>query len=307
MTRGKTALFACALGAMLVTGCTSLRSAQQPVVSTQDILASLKPYSWPDAIAAYHSADARDRGGLTQRQYRDLVITLYMNAIDAQYADFQTSADSESRTSAIGFDLALLGLTGVASVAEADEVGPLAAAIAAFTGARSSFDKNLFFNQSLPAMFAAMEEERAKRRLVLVQAMQRDVESYPLPLAIGDIAALQRAGSFALAISKITRQAVTAKNDAELRLDKATSGCDVVEDVQASTRELRAILVATRNSDPAIATDNRDLLAAQFNLPDGLSEIELRDQIGAKLNSDYCKTADRAAKVANVKSQLGIP
>jgi hypothetical protein len=307
MRRDWTALLAFAIGALILTGCSSLRSAQQPVVSTKDILASLKPYSWPDAIAAFHDTKPGARGGLTQRQYRDMVITLYINAIDAQYADFQTSADSESRASAIGFDLALLSLTGVAAVAEADEVGPLAAAIAAFTGARSSFDKNLFFNQSLPAMFAAMEEERAKRRLVLVQAMQRDVDSYPLELAIGDIAALQRAGSFALAISKITRQAVTNKNDAEQRLDKAVSGCDIVEDVQAQTAQLRAILIATRNSNPVIATNNRDLLAAQFNLEDGLTESELRDQIGAKLNTDYCKAADRAAKVANVKSQLGIP
>jgi hypothetical protein len=292
---------------LLLAGCASMRSAQQPVVSTEDILSSLKPYSWPEAIAAFHSDDAGNRGGLSQRQYRDMVITLYMNAIDAQYADFHNSADSESRATAIGFDLALLGLTGVASVAEADEIGELAAAIAAFTGARSSFDKNLFFNQSLPAMFAAMEEERANRRLVLLQAMQRDVQSYPLQMAIGDIAAFQRAGSFALAISKITKQAVTNKNEAEARLDKAISGCDVVMDVQVQTRELRAILVSTRDSDPAKATSKRDLLAAQFNLPDGLAETELRDQIGAKLNSDYCKTADRAAKVADVKAQLGIP
>lgn len=300
-------LVAFAFSVLLLPGCTGVRSAQHPVVSTDDILSTLKPYSWPEAIAAFHSDDARDRRGLTQRQYRDMVVTLYMNAIDAQYADFRNSADSESRASAIGFDLALLALTGVASIAEADEVGPLAAAIAAFTGARSSFDKNLFFNQSLPAMFAAMEEERAKRRVALVQAMQRDVQSYPLQLAQGDIAALQRAGSFALAISQVTKQAVANKNEAEARLDKAISGCDVVADVQAATRELRAILVATRDSDPAIATNKRDLLASQFNLPDGMTESELRDQIGSKLNSDFCKTADRAAKVADVKSQLGIP
>lgn len=288
--------------AALGPGCTSLRSAQRPVVTSDEIRASLAKFKWAHAVQAFHGADDDvARKGLTKRQYRDLVITQYMLGIDANYAEFRANADSESRASDLGFELGLLGLAGVASVAEPDEAGKLAAAITAFTGARATFDKTLFFNKTLPAIFAAMDEERARRRLVLVQGMQRDEQQYSLPQALPDIVAYQEAGSFPLAISNVVARSVEKKNEAVASLDNAVAGCEVFDDLQEIGKSLR---VSTTSPDAGRQRARIDVAAKELQLPQGLAMADFLDLALLKLDTDYCDKKTRNAKVLEIIAKL---
>lgn len=283
-----------------LSGCATLRSAQRPVLSAEDMKAVLANYQWPDIHRRFYSSNDDDRHGLTRRQYRDEVIWLYMRAIDSNYAQFRSSVESESRGSDFAFDLVLAALAGITSVAEADEVGPFAAAIATMTGAKGSFDKNLFFDKTLSAVLTAMDEERAKRRLVIDQGMQNDEKNYSIVRAMADLTAYQEAGNLSDAISNLTTEAVINKRDAVARLENAAATCDSVEDMQQVTADLRQLLDATDGAD----NTKRDIFAAAFGLPAGLDKTQLVQLVGRELNKDYCKASLRATKAAEIRAAL---
>lgn len=286
----------------MVTGCAGgIRSAQQPVIKSADIIQGLQNYQLPAVLIEYHSAATGARHGMSKRQYRDFVISLYVNAIDARYEEFRHSVDAENRATAIGFDLALLGLTGVTAVAEADEVGPFAAAIASFTGARSSLDKNLFFSQSLPAMFAAMDEERALQLIKINKGMSQDELSYPLELAVGDLSAYQRAGSFSVAISKVVKQAVVNKAEAEDLLANPIPGCESDDDMSAIVKALRD---AVMDPDPATQQARINKAAKELNIPDGFTLNDFMNAALERLDNDFCSKNERNTKVLDIIGKI---
>ena len=73
------------------------------------------------------------------QQYRDLVISVYLNAVDARYLQFRQSVGSEGRGGAIGADLAVIALTTGASVIEKSAT-ELSAAAAAFAGGKATIN-----------------------------------------------------------------------------------------------------------------------------------------------------------------------
>ncbi len=302
MIRGKTALFASALGAMLVTGCTSISGAQQPVLLPSESVTAAQAHKPEVSIPKFYAIPDSARSDLSPMDYRNLVIALYLEAIDARFAEFRARAGSESRASGLAFDIALLGLTGAAAVAEADEVNPLATAAAAFLGARGSFDKNLFYDRTLPAMFATMEAERARIRTDIVRAMKQDHKTYPLPLAFGDLAAYQRAGSFEFAIAKVVNRAVEAQNANEAILANALTACTFAEDMEESTEALAVLLQDV--DDVTVRARRIAFAAGEFGVPEGKTPDETLRNIGIALDTNYCRAKDRAAKVSDIQSKI---
>lgn len=285
-----------------VGGCTSLSGAQQPVLSPNESVTTAQKFRPEISLPKFYARENSSRHDLSAMDYRNLVIALYLDAIDARFAEFRAKAGSESRATGLAFDIALLGLTGAAAVAEADEVNPLATAAAAFLGARGSFDKNLFYDRTLPAMFATMEAERARVRTDIVRAMKQDDKAYSLALAFGDLAAYQRAGSFEFAIGKVVNRAVEAQTANEAILSKALIACSVVEDMEETTEALAAAL---QDEPDATRRARRLALAAQeFGVPEGATETETLRNIGIKLDTDYCRASDRTAKVSDILTKI---
>lgn len=286
----------------LVGGCTSLSGAQRPVLSPAESVATAQKFKPEVSLANFYARDDRARLDLSPMDYRNLVIALYLDAIDARFAEFRAQAGSESRATGLAFDIALLGLTGAAAVAEADEVNPFVTAAAAFLGARGSFDKNLFYDRTLPAMFATMEAERARVRTDIVRAMKQDDKAYPLPLAFGDLAAYQRAGSFEFAIGKVVNRAVEAQTANEAILSKALTACSIAEDMEASTEALAELL---QDEPDETRRANRIALAAEeFGVAQGATQDETLRNIGIELDTNYCRAADRAAKVSEIQARI---
>ncbi|MDM7956608.1 hypothetical protein [Blastomonas sp.] len=286
----------------LVGGCSSLSGAQRPVLSPADSVATAQKFKPEISLLRFYADDDSARLDLSAMDYRNLVIALYLDAIDARFAEFRAQAGSESRASGLAFDIALLGLTGAAAVAEADEVNPFATAAAAFLGARASFDKNLFYDRTLPAMFATMEAERARIRTDIIRAMMQDAIAYPLPLAFGDLAAYQRAGSFEFAIAKVVNRAVEAQNANEAILSKALTACSIAEDMAETNEALAAAL--EDETDPTRRARRLALAAQEFGVPEGATEIDTWRNIGIKLDTDYCRAPDRAAKVSDILTKI---
>lgn len=286
----------------VIGGCTSLSGAQRPVLSPAESVATARQFKPEISLPSFYARDDGARLDLSPMDYRNLVIALYLDAIDARFAEFRAQAGSESRATGLAFDIALLGLTGAAAVAEADEVNPFATAAAAFLGARGSFDKNLFYDRTLPAMFATMEAERARIRTDIVRAMKQDDKTYPLPLAFGDLAAYQRTGSFEFAIAQVVNRAVEAQNANEAILSKALIACSIAEDMEETTDALAVVL--QDNPDPTRRARRLRLAAEEFGVPEGATEIDTWRNIGIKLDTDYCRAPDRAAKVSDILTKI---
>lgn len=286
----------------LVGGCTSLSGAQEPVLSPSDSVATAQQFKPDISLRAFYANHDSHRLNLSPMDYRNLVIALYLDAMDARFAEFRARAGSESRASGLAFDIALLGLTGAAAVAEADEVNPFATAAAAFLGARGSFDKNLFYDRTLPAMFATMEAERARIRTDIVRAMKQDHRTYPLPLAFGDLAAYQRAGSFDFAIAKVVNRAVEAQNANEAILANALTACTFAEDMEASTTKLAELL--QDETDETRRAQRIALAAKEFGVSEGATPDDTLRNIGIALDTNYCRAVDRDAKVSDIETKI---
>jgi hypothetical protein len=205
-------LMSASAGLTLLAGCDSFRGAQEPLEPPATQVASIaRNYSVETTINAFYSPDPAARGGLGQQDYRDKVVALRLIAIDARYQAFVQELRGARVGVGLGADIATLVLGGVGTfVGGSTAKSILAAATAVIAGSRISFDKNLFYDQTLPALLAQMDAERMTQLLVIRHGIAKPVATYTLPDALVDLEQLERLGSVETAIKKITETA-TAK------------------------------------------------------------------------------------------------
>ena len=207
-------LSACATATLA--GCDSFRGAQEPIDPPATTVAAAREYPASQAIGAFYSNNPTERGGLTPQQYRDKIVALRLLAIDAQYRTFVTELRGAKSGVALGTDIATLVLGGVGTfVAGETTKSVLAAATAVIAGTRVSIDKNLFYDQTLPAIVSQMDAERAKQRLIIEQNLQRPATQYSLTDALKELSDYERLGSIETGIRKITGAATEEANKAE--------------------------------------------------------------------------------------------
>ena len=80
---------------VLLSACASPRAYPPPSGDVQAELTALGPYLQPSALTPYDSPHEVDRGGLTPRAWRDVVVNARVRAIDLQFNAFQQ--DSPAR------------------------------------------------------------------------------------------------------------------------------------------------------------------------------------------------------------------
>lgn len=283
-------------GLLVSSGCSSLNGAPERIVSTADSINILKgKYEMANALQEFEKPLP---SRMSKKSYRDMVVALYMNAIDARYYDFRSELASEGRASSIGFDLAILGLTSGAAIAKESIVNELSAAAAGFAGAKTAIDKNLYFDQTLPAILAAMDTERLKVRKRIVDKLRLEPTEYPLASAFADISAYEMAGSLDRAISNVTSSASIERQQAneeyEKALERAKTAC--VSDVD---------LRPGRTSITNTLVDLRDGTSGGIGNFSSLSD-EKKFAIIAQINSTFGRTTQfqEGSSVAGEISEL---
>jgi hypothetical protein len=215
---------------MAMAGCASLRGAPLPIIPVKTNVNIAQEFTIFSALGAFRNADAKTRNGMNQKQYRDMVVAIYLNAIDARYQEFRTNISGEGRGAKIGADLAVIGLSTGASLIEKSATD-LSAIAAAFAGGRGAVEKNLYFDRTLPALLAAMDSERAKVRTTIVINLRKDENEYPLEMAFGDVASYEAAASIDRAIDVVTAKASAERQIQTVALDAVISACSVPEDL----------------------------------------------------------------------------
>ena len=74
---------------VLLSACASTRAYPPPSGDVNAELTAWGPYLQPSALTAYDSRHEGDRGGLTPRAWRDVVVNARVRAIDLQFTAFQ--------------------------------------------------------------------------------------------------------------------------------------------------------------------------------------------------------------------------
>lgn len=205
---------------------------------------------------------------------RDEFITVRMGQVDRAYAVYKQELHSQRATSSVGIDAAMLSLAAIAAtVSDAGTAVGAAALAGVVAGSRASFDKNVFFDQALPAIFAQMDAQRSVFRARLQAGMMLADDAYRLSDADGDLNQYQQAGTIYGAVAAITSQAGQAQaaaekvlsdrlpTEAEIRTELTRRGFKVERAASTTTTELlKKCLLADGKLDPKI----RSLFQAWF-------------------------------------------
>lgn len=200
-----------------LSGCAAFSGRPTPVLDTKTVINDNGEYL-NDPIKKFNSPNDADRDGLTKRQWRDTVINAYIQVADFRYADFKTELNQETVSINLGVDLAALGMTAAGAVAGSGAAKALSAASAGIIGAGAAFNKDAYYQKTLPAVFAAMDTSR-KQVLIQIRTSQKSDEvTYSLGAALSDVKAYEDAGTIEAAVAQLTSVANQASATADQQL-----------------------------------------------------------------------------------------
>lgn len=147
---------------LLLFGCSSISGVPESSSNVKTELESLKIYFASDVISIYNNK----KTDTEKKLYRDEVISARVRAIDLNFNNFIQNISTESKNLNIGTDSAviLLGAAGAVSTVSSTQA-ILSATSAVITGAKTSIDKNAYYDSTLSALVAQM---LANRKTVLV-------------------------------------------------------------------------------------------------------------------------------------------
>lgn len=174
------------------------------------------------------------------------MIGAYLAAADLRFMTFRQDLSRQTKGTNVGFDLAILALTGTASLTGKVVANGLSAGAAGLTGSRAAIAKELWFDKTLPALLTAMEAKRTTVRTTIMTRMREPAESYSLAEAMNDVMAYQAAASLDAAIETVTTAASEKATDADALYQAQVSFYSGVPEtgVAAMRREIRLLLVS---------------------------------------------------------------
>ena len=201
-------------------------------------------------------------GGAAANTYRNRVVSAYFVAIDARYSAFKRGLSRSGKGSHLGFDTLTLGLTGLGSML-AGAAQELSSGATAIGGLRSSFDRELFAEKTLPVLISLMDSKRLAVRADILRGLSQDEGAYTIEEAFSDLMRYEAAGSIDVAISEAAAAAADQAREVNYDYSKAIELCTV--DTATATKRRKLMneiqqLEIDAESDANKAVANRALL-----------------------------------------------
>lgn len=196
--------------------CASYKGFPDRVVDADVELQSLQEYFNKEHIQKYENS-ASEEG---RRRIRNEIINGRIAAIDIQFSLFQQKLHEEGLNLNVGADAALLGLGAAGALVSGGTSQVLSATSAALTGFRESIDKNAFFEQTMPALFAQMVAQRKRVLAKIRMGLAADSSAYPLQQGLADVQDYQYVGSIPGSIATIVEDAGATSVEATKTLDE---------------------------------------------------------------------------------------
>lgn len=186
-----------------------------------------------------------DNNAKKKRSSRDEIVYGRMELYDLNYFTFRKMVYKEGTTSNVALDILGVGVGAAgAAVTGADGSRILSAISGGLSGTRTSINKNLYFERTLPAILVQMDANRDTIRAEIYESLQgADVDAYPLGRAVVELERYFTAGTIPGAIEAIVKQAGVAKQKAEEKLEGVKEwileDVDFAIDVMRLARNLR--------------------------------------------------------------------
>lgn len=174
-----------------------------------------------EILTSYRQALGTTGGAETARSYRNQFISEYIVLGEAYHAVL----DDRLRRGRGGVNAAL-DITGITSAALAtifsDPVTKtaLAGISTVAQGTQDTVSKNLFFDQTTEAVIIKMRQLRAEKEITLRTGMLKEVDEYPLEVAIADCVDFLLAGGITEGLSALTAEAEQQRKETDEQLNK---------------------------------------------------------------------------------------
>ena len=217
---------------LLSTGCAAVKG--YPDLSTNVVaeITSLEQYLKPDVIKKYESPTDTDRNNLSKRTWRNEVVNARLHVANLYFNKFQQEIFEQGVGFGIATDWTVLALNAAGTLAGGGTPNVLSAGSAAIVGGKAAFDKNAYFDKTMPALLATMS---AKRKDILVRirvGLTKEIEEYPLTLALSDLEDYYHAGTIPGATVDIAENAGAIAKKAEAKLESLMIVVPVPADLQ---------------------------------------------------------------------------
>ena len=205
------------LVATVVGGCSSISGIPERSVDVKTELKALKPYFDPGVINTYDSKSTDSE----KKAYRNEVLSARIRAIDLNFNEFIKNLSTENKDLNIGTDSAtlVLGAAGAVSTVSSTQA-IISATSATVTGAKSSIDKNAYYDSTLVALVSQMQANRQTQLVAIYSGMDKGVDAYPLMRALVDIENYFQAGTIIGAVNEINKQAGEIKTEADKEISE---------------------------------------------------------------------------------------
>lgn len=235
------------LASLTLSGCSSFSGYPDRATNLADELASIKKYLRPQIITDYNDPAITPVG--EKKSLRDEIVNARIYATDLHFGAFQQDLRQEGIELNLSSDIAVIGLNLAGTlVGSAATKSMLAAASGGLVAAKTSFDKNVYFEKTMVVLLGEMV---AQRKSVLVRIrgnLVKSVDEYPLTQALVDLEDYYNAGTIPGALMEIAEE----------------SGAKA----KKATEDLEDIIVYKYTKDSAAK------LLLNFLMPDGRNEVK---------------------------------
>ncbi len=184
------------------------------VSDVNDELKSLEPFYNNKAVEDYTKAV-----GNARKPLRDAYVFAKMRAIDIRFGTFQEELFTQGVSGGILANWIELGL-GSAGAVFSGPSQALSAASTGVVGAKSAFDKEAYFENTLPTLLGAMEANRKTIKLRIYSGITQNDSDYSLPNAMADLEDYYSAGTIPGALISINEDTGAKGKEAQESIRK---------------------------------------------------------------------------------------
>lgn len=259
-----------------ISSCAALDGMPEPVFNSDSVVETVSSnYGFATAIGHMAEISASNyTGNENPRTYRDQVAAAYLMAIDTRYLEFRQHLSQSLKGGNIGFDLAILGLTGVGAM-WGRVASDFSAAATGFAGARASVNRELYFERTLPALVSLMEAGRLEVRSRITAGLNQPVNEYTIQELFADLHSYEVAASLDTAIQRASELAASASSDARYDFSQAVELCEISDALGANMRNFAISLDVT--SEDGRARLARAATVAGMNGAAASTDSEVQD------------------------------
>jgi len=240
-------------------------------------------------VATYHASVANHALDNAKTQRNQIVFRIIAQ-IDAAYGAFELNLSTRRAGLQTGGDAAQLGLSAAATLVGASDIKDiLSATSTAFQGTRLSVDKNFYEQKTTESLVSQMRASRKNLQAqILLSLSNRDVNSYPLESAWGDVVNYYYAGTIPSALVDIAGK---AGNDA-VKADQTLK--DAVKELTPATPDQAKQAVTIRSEYEAL---NKAISSGNETSVKAAGETLARILTNAKIQFDPSASASNLLEV----------